>query len=326
MPDDAVWITEQDATEAIDLTEAIDEIGAAFAREHAGVVTPLDKTLALWGGSHTLHALGAIDTEIGLAGTKTWCHTAGGATPLLILWDAETGRLRAVIEAFVLGQLRTAAVSGVATRALAAPDARTLAIIGSGKQALAQVATVLNVRDIDRVAVYSRTPENRDAFAAKVAGLAPEVTVTVAESADEAADGAHVITTITRSTTPFLHADALSAGTHLNAVGAITPERAELDAGIIRGASVVCADSVPAAQALAAELRDASEVLPLSAVVADPTRHASSSGWSVFKAMGVGLADLALGHQILRRVVASGGGRPVPQPTKAAPRLMKGRG
>src|SRR5207302_875353 len=82
-----------------------------------------EPTRVVWGEGHSLHALGGEAASAGFVGTKTWAHTAGGATPLLILWDSGSGRLKAVIEAFVLGQLRTGAVSGVATRWLARSDA-----------------------------------------------------------------------------------------------------------------------------------------------------------------------------------------------------------
>jgi gentisate 1,2-dioxygenase len=79
--------------------------------------------------------------------TKTWAHTPGGADPCLLLFDEDTGELRAVIEAFVLGQLRTAGTVALATDLLARPDARRLAVIGPGKQALAQAAAVLQIED-----------------------------------------------------------------------------------------------------------------------------------------------------------------------------------
>src|SRR5262249_62400284 len=85
-----------------------------------------------------------------VVGTKTWAHTTGGATPLLILFDAENGDLLAIVEAFVLGQLRTGGISGVATRWLAAPDADEMALIGTGKQAAPQLAAVAAVRRLRR--------------------------------------------------------------------------------------------------------------------------------------------------------------------------------
>ena len=159
-PDDPRWLTERDVVELLDLPSAIDAVSAYLALEAAGEAITMEKTHVAWDGGHTLHALGGVAPGA-LAGAKTWAHTGGGATPLLLLWDAGDGRLRAVIEAFALGQLRTASMSGVATRWSARPDATTMAIIGTGKQALAQVAAVAAVRpirDLARLQPDGRTP------------------------------------------------------------------------------------------------------------------------------------------------------------------------
>ena len=107
----APWITEAEVLERLTLAGAISAVEQALAREAAGTAKTMLKTHVAWGEGHTLHAIGGVDGD--LVGTKTWAHTAGGANPLLILWDSETGERRAVIEAFALGQLRTAAMSGV---------------------------------------------------------------------------------------------------------------------------------------------------------------------------------------------------------------------
>src|SRR5204862_610706 len=112
---------------------------------------------------HTFHASGASFPTSVVVGTKSLSHTGGGATPLLVLFGADDGRVVAIIEAFALGQLRTASVSGLATDLLAPPDASTMAIIGTGKQALPQVAAVAAVRPIAGVRVHSPNAEHRDA-------------------------------------------------------------------------------------------------------------------------------------------------------------------
>src|SRR5438105_165769 len=136
----ALWITEADVVEMMDLREAIDALEQGLLAEARNEAQNMVKTHAEWGGGATLHAIGAIFPQAGFVGTKTWAHTPGGATPLLVLLDATTGALKAIIEAFALGQMRTAAASGVATRWLARKDATEFAMIGTGKQALTQVA------------------------------------------------------------------------------------------------------------------------------------------------------------------------------------------
>src|SRR4051812_13512533 len=113
-----LWISEAEVASVLDMAAAIEAIRAGLAAEARGDAVNMVKTHTAWDG-HTLHAIGAVFSHAGVVGTKTWAHTAGGAAPLLILFDAGDGSVRAVIEAFALGQLRTASVSRVATDPLA---------------------------------------------------------------------------------------------------------------------------------------------------------------------------------------------------------------
>ncbi len=287
----ATWISEGAVIERLDLPHAIDAIERALAREAAGTAKTMMKTHLAWGDGHTLHAIGGLDGD--LVGTKTWAHTAGGADPLLILWDSETGERRAVIEAFALGQLRTAAMSGLATRMLADPTTAIGAVIGTGKQALPQVSALVSVLPITLIRVHGRDKERRKAMAARVeADLLIEAVI--ADSVTEAVDGVGVITTATRATEPFLAGSMVAPGTHVNAIGAITPERAELFADLV-DRSFVVTDSVEQARALAREV-DGRELHALSSLVGSPRPAADLT---LFKAMGIGLADVALGRAIL---------------------------
>ena len=160
----ARWIGEDDVVALVSLPEVIAAIRGAYLRAAGAEIVAMPKTYASWDGG-TMHAVGAVATASGLAVSKTWAHTGGGATPLLAAWDVATGRLLAVIQAFALGQLRTSAISGTATSALAAQRCEVLAVIGSGKQAEGQIAAVAAVRGIQQIAIYSPTAEHRTAFA-----------------------------------------------------------------------------------------------------------------------------------------------------------------
>src|SRR5688500_7240753 len=181
------WTSEREVVEALTLPRAIDAIERALAREAAGDAKTMLKTHLAWGEGHTLHAIGGLDGD--LVGTKTWAHTGGGASPLLILWDSETGQRRAVIEAFALGQLRTAAMSGLATRILADPSTVTAAVIGTGKQALPQASALCAVLPITTLRVHSRDPDRRRVMAQRVEA---EIGVQAVDagSVGDAADGA----------------------------------------------------------------------------------------------------------------------------------------
>src|SRR5215467_3818169 len=165
-----LWIAEADVAAMMDLSGAIEALEKGLVAEAHGNAHNMVKTHVEFDGGSTLHAIGAAFPVDGFVGSKTWAHTKGGATPLLILFDSHDGSLQAVIEAFALGQMRTAGASGVATRWLAADDAEEFAIIGTGKQALTQLAAVLAVRPIRRVRVFGRNQERLETFVGRVRG------------------------------------------------------------------------------------------------------------------------------------------------------------
>lgn len=146
-----IWITEQDVVELMQLPNAIQALEKSMAAEYKGDAKNMNKTMLQYGKSN-LHALGGQYGS--LVGTKTWAHAESGTSPLLILWDEKNGQIAAIIEAFALGNLRTGATSGLATKWMSSPDASVMAIAGCGKQALPQVAAVAAVRAIKEVRVY----------------------------------------------------------------------------------------------------------------------------------------------------------------------------
>jgi ornithine cyclodeaminase/alanine dehydrogenase-like protein (mu-crystallin family) len=323
-----LWITEAEVISLLDLRDAIAALEHGLRLEARGEAANMAKTYATWGSGHTLHALGATFAGAGFVGTKTWAHTEGGATPLLILFDSETGALKAMIEAFALGQMRTGGISGVATRWLAAPDADELAIVGTGKQALLQVAAVAAVRPLKRVRVYSPTAAHRAQFADRLQTAFP-FTVVEAQSVREAVDGAPIITLVTRATQPFLTANMVIKGVHINAVGAILPSRVEFAQDIFPRCGRVVVDSLESVQELSREFRDYygtgtanwDEVMPLCSLVAAQQTRPADCDLTLFKAMGMGVSDLAVGIEIYERATRQGVGRSFPHPQRVTPRL-----
>jgi ornithine cyclodeaminase len=323
MSSDAIWITESEVVQLMDLKEAIAALEAALREEARGEALNMTKTLLQY-GRNNLHAIGA---KLGtVVGTKTWTHTQGGTCPLLLLWSAEDGSLVAVIEAFALGNLRTGGISGVAADWMARKDAKVMAIAGTGKQALAQAGTMLAVRQIERLQIYSPRAESREEFARKAREEFGIKTASCA-SAAEACRGAQIVTLVTRAAQPFVGADMLEPGAHLNAVGAIAPDREEFAQDVFDRATQVAVDNLPGVQQLSREFmtryasRGWDAVVPLSKLIASGRRRSDSDDISLFKAMGMGISDLALGVELLRRARERGVGRPIPQPKKAKARL-----
>ena len=329
---DPLWLTEADVVELVDLPAAIEAVREGFASEGRGAVRPMAKTHVVWGGGQTLHAIGAVGDDPAVAGTKTWAHTGGGATPLVVLWDSHTGDLLAIVEAFALGQLRTAAVSGVAADLLAVDGPVRVAVIGTGKQALPQVAAVAAVRPVDQVVVHSPTADHREAFAGRVTE-ALDVPATAADSVEETVDGADVVVLVTRATSPFLTAAMPKRGAHVSAVGAITPERAELEPALLERCAAVVVDNLDQARRLSSELRahfgddDAAwaSVRTLGEAVLAGGGRPDGADVTLFKALGTGTADLAVALAVHRAAVAAGVGRPIPAPVRAQPRLTARR-
>jgi len=325
---EAIWISEAETINLISLKEAIPALETGLIQEHDGKAANMKKTHAVWNEKRsTLHAIGAVLDGAGVVGTKTWAHTPGGACPLLILFNSENGKLLAVIEAFALGQMRTAGISGVATRCLADEHADDMAIIGTGKQALAQVAGVHAVRPLKRLRVYSPNQEKREAFASKVKeNLALDVGVS--ESVEEAVKDVSIVTLVTRAVEPFLSSSMLSTGCHINAVGAITPERQEFTQDIFDRCDLIAVDTFDSVRRLSSEFiqqfdtNDWSSVTPLSSLVASKSHRPTDADLTLFKAMGMGLSDLSMGTEILHRALAKGIGRKIPQPEKKPLRLF----
>jgi ornithine cyclodeaminase len=343
MPEPALWITESDVVSVMDMPGAIRALEAGLRAEARGAAINMTKTHVAWpvgDGSprqagvatspsqSTLHAIGAAFPEEGFVGTKTWAHTPQGATPLVILYDSRTGALRAVIEAFAMGQLRTGAASGLATRMLAAEDAAELAIIGTGKQALTQVAAVHAVRPLERVRVFGRDADRRRRFSERVThdlGL----DVVEAASVEEAVKGAPIVTAITRAREPFLFAPMVARGAHINAVGAIVPTAAEVAGDVLARCTQIVADSPAQARRLSRELiefyGDAAagweKVRRLADLVASGARRTAADDVTLFKALGMGISDLSLGIEVYNAACRAGAGKPIEPPQRAAPRL-----
>ena len=325
---DPIWISEAEVVRLLHLGEAIDALESGLRLEAAGQAQNMNKTALVWHGGHTLHALGATFEGAGVFGTKTWGHTAGGATPLMILWDMSTGALKAVIEAFAMGQMRTGGISGVATRWMAEKDADDFAIIGTGAQAITQVAAVAAVRRVKRLRVHSPRAESRQKFVERVRREF-EFEVIAVDSVEKAVDGASIVTTVTRAREPFLHASMLRKGAHINAVGAISPEREELLQDVFPRCEPVAVDNLPAVQKLATEMinfygpggGDWSRVKLISALVADGSGRPAHCDLTLFKAMGMGISDLSLALEIHNRALAAGAGRRFPHPQRVEPRL-----
>ncbi|MFQ5495120.1 MAG: ornithine cyclodeaminase family protein [Phycisphaerae bacterium] len=151
----------------------------------------------------------------------------------VLLFEAERGRLLAMVDATSITAIRTAAVSAVATKVLARPDAATLAIIGSGVQAAAHLEAMCIARPISSVRVFGKSPKRTRAFADRH-GKRCNLPIAAVQSVQQAVSGADIVCTTTSSAVPVLRGRWLASGMHINAVGSSVATARELDTEAVR--------------------------------------------------------------------------------------------
>ncbi|VTU22829.1 ornithine cyclodeaminase [Variovorax sp. PBS-H4] len=201
-----------------------------------------------------------------------------------------------------------------------------MALIGTGAQALLQLASVAAVRDVQRVRVFSPTPQKRKAFIEKARALF-SFDVIESSSVENAVEGADIVTLITRAKEPFLHASMLAPKAHLNAVGAILPAYAEFHQDVFDVSDLIVVDDRENARRGSGELQqrylsNEAEWLGLrllSELIDEPTDRAGSQRVSIFKGMGMGLSDLAIASMVYEKASARSLGRWWPHPERIDP-------
>jgi ornithine cyclodeaminase/alanine dehydrogenase-like protein (mu-crystallin family) len=251
-------------TEVISLSEAIDQVALAMQELSSGLVSALERKALAVSPQGKLVLMPGTMSHIQRFGVKTLSLQATAAEwglpshqGLMLLFDCLSGRPLCAIDSHALTALRTAAATAVATRTLARADARILAILGSGSLGRLHVEAMLKIRPIEKIRIWSRTPENARSFAYETAARC-SAAVETCPSVREAIDGADIICTLTASALPVLEGKWLTAGQHLNLVGASTRASREVDdEAVARGYYIVDCRSHALEQA--GELRHAIE-------------------------------------------------------------------
>jgi alanine dehydrogenase len=297
-----LYLTEADVEAVLSPADAVEAVESSFRHIAAGRVDNRPRfRLGLEEGR--LAVMAAADLELGYAGAKVYSAFAEGARFCVLLFDARTPELHAVIEADALGRLRTGAASGVAAKHLAKPEAASLGVIGCGWQARGQVDAIrAALPGIERVVAWCRTPKSLTAFC-KATG---------AEAAEDARDAAaqDVVVTITTSRDPVLRGEWLTPGALVCAAGANDGRSRELDNVVVERAVFVCVDSIEQARHESADLiepvdvgtLDWLEVHELHEVVAGEVRgRASADDIILFKSNGIAAWDVAAGAAAFER-------------------------
>jgi ornithine cyclodeaminase/alanine dehydrogenase-like protein (mu-crystallin family) len=220
---------------------------------------------------------------------------------MIQLFRSGTGEPLAVMDGRLITEMRTAAVSAVAVERLAHAESKVLAILGSGVQARSHVRALSLVASFEEIHVWSRSQDHAAVFAAEVGAKAFAV-------AEEAVRGADVVLTLTSSAEPILFGRWLKKSALVCAIGAVTPERRELDSEAMRGAVVV--------ESREAAMREPGDILlanaPVSAEIGELLNGAaldSQNGPIVFKSVGIAIEDVAAALLVYRKTIGASRGK-----------------
>lgn len=311
----ALVLREADVRRVLTMPDAVRTLALAFRQLATGQAqnTPRAR-IVLPDGSGVLHVLSAAAPRQGVLGYKAYTAFRQGVRFVVMLYSTEDGRLLAEIEADWLGRMRTGAASGVATHALARPEANAVGIVGTGGQARTQLMAVCAVRQIKTIRAFGRDEERRQAFCQEMEALLG-VEVRPAASAEEAVREAEIVVTATTAREPVVQGAWLQPGAHVNAMGSNWANRRELDDEAVTRSAVVAVDSVDQARLEAGDLVlaaqsgafDWARVVPLGAIIANqqPGRTAPDQV-TLFKSLGIGLEDITVAKHVYERARQQG--------------------
>ena len=268
-------------------------------------------------GAHAmLNVMPASWPPRGYYGFKYYTFSRNGIRFWFHLFDGSTGELLSVMEANRLGQQRTGAASGVATKFLARKEAATVAILGTGWQAESQLEAVCAVRSVSRVRCHGRQGAQRASFAERMT-KALGVDVAPADSGEAAVRGAEIVIAATSSPEPVVRGEWLQPGVHLNAIGANRLDARELDDATVRRCTFITADSIEQAHMEAGDLVHPvsagllrwDAVHELSEVVAGKVNgRRTEQDITLFKSLGLAIEDVAVGSLVYERARKEGVG------------------
>ncbi len=310
----ALFLTEKDVEQLVTMEMALQAVERALRLqgEGAGEVKPRQRVRT---GKAMLQVLPA--TSGSAAGLKFYCGTRAGVRFWVPLFDGESGEMLAFMQADKLGQMRTGAASGIATKYMARKDASVLGLFGTGWQAETQAAAICAVRPIKEVKVFGRNREKGEAFCRRMSQQL-QADFRFIPDAREVVRGSDIVTTITTADQPLFDGNWLEPGTHINAAGSNRAQAREIDATAVERAAIVATDLIEQAKiesgdliGAAAEGRfDWTRAVELGRIVTGqaPGRNAPDE-ITLFASHGIGLWDVTIAEAIYRKALEAGVGQ-----------------
>jgi len=318
-------LSENDVRAVLSMDDLIASMETALARFSAGAVQQPLRTVLTVGDGHAFYAvMPAFMREPAALGTKlvtVFGSNAERGLPThlttIVLLDAQTDALQAILDGRYITEARTAAVSAVSAKHLARRGARTLAIFGSGVQARSHLEALTRVRDFAEIRIWSRDPQHAASFAREMQPRCP-VPLSPVGSPEQAARSADVIALVTAARDPVLRSEWVSDGAHICAVGACRPDQREMDTALVARARLFV-DSRAGALAEAGDI-----VIPMKERAFDAAHiagelgemvggrvqgRASDRDVTIFKSLGMAVEDVAAARLAWERASERGLGR-----------------
>lgn len=327
----ALWLTRQDVEKVLTMPEAIDVVEEAFRRLATGdVLMPQRVGIGVekyggWGAVMPAYVGGTVD-GLGLKVVTLYRDNPARAKlpailATIVLLDPHTGALQAVMDGAYITAMRTGAVSGVATRYMARPDASRVAVFGAGVQARTQLQAMAAVRPVRQVWVVDPLPGAAERFARDL-GAQLGISVEPCAEAQTAIESADIIVTASTAQQPILNGDWLKPGQHVNGIGSHAPKARELDTRTVQRARIV-ADQRSACLAEAGDIMIPIQegaitqdhlYAELGEVVtgAKPGRL-EPEDITLFKSVGLAIQDVSVAMHVWKKALAAGIGQELAQ-------------
>ncbi|KXB31447.1 ornithine cyclodeaminase [Dechloromonas denitrificans] len=315
----ALFLSENDVKQLLTVGMAMEAVESAHRDLALGQAqdTPRARSRLPQTALHILQ--GALPAQ-GVLGYKAYTSNRSGNRFLVHLFDAASGRLRAMIEADYLGMIRTGAASGVAAKWLARPEAKVAGVFGAGWQAEGHVRAICEALPLECVKVFARQADKLAAFCQRLSEQTG-VRVVAAASAEAAVRDSDLLGTVTTAAQPLFDAEWLSPGTHINAAGSNALIRQELSEATLRRCGLIAVDTVATA------LAEAGDLLPLlekgrlqprqmvelgEVIIGCHPGRGSAEQITVFESQGLAIQDLAVALRVLAAAEAAGLGMEIP--------------
>ena len=306
-----IFLSESNVIDLLDMPNAIKALEKGFREKFAGSAINLSRVRPEVSGIG-LTMMVSVLGSMKVSGFKVM----GAGKPLVLLYGGESKQLLAIIEASSLGQIRTGAATGLATKYMASEDSATVGIVGTGFQAQSQLEAICCVRDVKEIKAFSRNENRRQEFADYMSESL-KIRVVPVDSAKEAVTDTDIVVAITnvRTLDPVILGDWIKAGAHINAAGANSLNRRELDELAIARSSVIVVDDLDQAKLECSDLVIAvstgvigwNDIVELSDIVSGSVLGRSDKDHiTLFESQGIALEDISVASYIYEQAIFKG--------------------